>query len=186
MFMSSSTPDPLDLFLQAHLDGVREAERCLGIVEKRLSDADRDSLFLGCKAALLVIVQNDAGLAVNDPLYRRNALQIARDALQQSDRSTALKIQLINGLAWARLGPHDPDHARAHEFLREFETSYQFSDLPPLMALEGLVALCLLHEDAGFPQKGAACFESACRIDRSQAEVRLKAFCGLRQRARRS
>lgn len=183
--MTLPEPDPLDLFLQAHLNGVREAERCLGIVEKRLSDAGPDGLLLGCKAALLVIVQSDAGLAVNDPLYRRNALQIVRDALQQADRSTALMIQLVNGLAWARLGPRDRDHRQAYEFLRAFETSYQQSDPPALLTLEGLVALCLIHEDAGAPQQGAACFERACRIDRLQAEARLEGFRRLRQRARR-
>ncbi|GFE51894.1 hypothetical protein So717_36470 [Roseobacter cerasinus] len=183
--MSLSEPDPLDLFLQAHLNGVREAERCLGIVEKQLSDIGPDGLLLGCKAALLIIVQTDAGLAVNDLLYRRNALQIARDALHRADQSTALKIQLINGLAWARLGPGDSDHAQAHEFLRAFEISASSTDFPPLLALEAQVALCLIHEDAGAPELGATCFEQACRIDGPQAEARLAALLTLRRRARR-
>jgi hypothetical protein len=174
--MKIFTPDPLDLFLHAHFNGAHEAERCLGLVEKRLSGFLRTNLLLGCKSALLLIVQNHAGLAENDQLYRRNALQIARKALKRSGKATAQKIRLMNGLAWARLLSSDPDRRHAFFFLHALEDPGHSDQLPPLAALEGFVALSAVYHDQGRLAESVRFFRKACRIDRERASNRFEAF----------
>lgn len=168
--------DPLGLFLHAHIHSVGETERCLGVVEKRLLGSPRDSLLLGCKAALLLIVQSETGLARHDALYRRSALQMTRAALERTTSVTALKIRLMNGLSWARLGPAVSDRHQALAFLQVLEHPVQAGRLPPMIALEGLAALAAVNHDLGNAAQSAESFREACKIDRMRATDRYQYY----------
>lgn len=174
--MQTSTLNPLGLFLHAHINGAREAERCLGVVEKMLLRSPHDGLLLGCKAALLLVVQTEGGLTKNDTLYRRSSLDMVDLALQQATPEVALQVQVMNGLAWARLGFSDKGREHALTFLRVLEKPYQADHIPPLVALEGLVALSVAYENEGMQSESKERFLDACEIDKELAGSRYEFF----------
>ncbi|MCL3883028.1 hypothetical protein [Marivita sp. GX14005] len=181
--MSVLHPYPLGLFLHAHINGAAEAERCLGMIERLLLRAPADALLLGSKSALMLIVQGDSGLPRNDPVYRRNALALARAALRKAGPATALRVRVINGLAWARLGPHRAERQTALGFLQALERPYAPRDLPQLIEIDGLAALAALYHEEGRWPESAGCYRRASRIDRLLARLRYAALRVARQDA---
>jgi hypothetical protein len=157
--------DPTTLFLNAHLDSVEEAERCFGIVEKGLLKSPKDCLLLGCKAALLLILKGELGLEKHEFVFRRNALQMASDALKSASPHAVLKIHLMNGIAWARLPFSDPDLEFALSFLQPLEEAADVSKITTPLVLEGYVALSVLYEEQNDAVRSAACYQKASGID---------------------
>lgn len=172
--------DPLDLFLDAHTKGTREAERSYGLVEKLLTERPLNSFLLGCKSALMLIVQSQTGLVRNDALFRRKSLQMAQAALRHATADTALEVRLMNGLAWARLPPTKEISRQALSFLRALDDATAQMHLPPLIMLEGLVALSVVFQDRGQGKASSDQFRAACEIDRQAAGDRYEFYYNIR------
>ena len=177
---SARVPDMLALYIHGHRQGPAEAERCLGLVEKALLAQPRDALLVGGKAALMLIVQGIEGLGQKVPRLRRKALEMAVAALVRAGPVAGLHIRVMNGLSWTRpdVVPEalDGGAAQALSFLHVLDHPAMADQLPPMIALEGLVALAVTYERLGQPGPSAARFRAACAIDRMQAIARYEYY----------
>lgn len=124
-------PDPLGLFFHAHVNGVPEAERCVGLVEKSLLANPRNPLLTGCKAALLMIVHSQREFVQNAALLRRKSLDMAMAAMLRDSPWVALQIAVANGLAWARPDVGDIGRLQALVFLQAMGAEGSVARLPP-------------------------------------------------------
>jgi hypothetical protein len=173
-------PDMLALYFHGHRQGAAEAERCLGLVEKALLAQPNDALLVGGKAALMLIVQGIEGLGQKVPRLRGKALEMAVSALVRAGPVAGQHIRLMNGLSWTRPDvvpeAQDGGAAQALSFLHVLDHPAMANQLPPMIALEGLVALAVTYERLGQPGPSAARFRAASAIDRMQAIARYEYF----------
>jgi hypothetical protein len=173
-------PDMLALYFHGHRQGAAEAERCLGLVEKALLAQPNDALLVGGKAALMLIVQGIEGLGQKVPRLRGKALEMAVSALVRA--GPGQPIHQADVLPGHRTRPdvvpeaQDGGAAQALSFLHVLDHPAMANQLPPMIALEGLVALAVTYERLGQPGPSAARFRAASAIDRMQAIARYEYF----------
>lgn len=175
--MKTFDPDPVALFLYSHKNGCLQAEQGLGLTEKLLLCSPNDTLLLGCKAALLLIVSDGIEETENRDVFLRNSLNISQRSLQNAESNRAkYQICLMNGVAWARI-PNSP-HARKRSLEFFYCAPKLLQNSNPLFSLklEALAAVAAIYQRQGEYSKSSKSLKNAREMDEAVAWRRFNFF----------